>query len=258
MAADPGNGYIVQPVVKALRVLELVAEHGHDVSLTAVCKGTGIPKTSAFRYLQTLTATGFLEHDALRDRYGVGPRFRTIARADNSLNRLRQLAHPHMRSLVAEFSETVNLAIEADHQVVYVDVLEADRPLRIQARIGTRHPMHSTALGKAILAFLPPAEQQAYFDHPLTEMTGRTMVERQAIERQLRKAARIGYATESGENEDGAMCIGAPIFDAEHHPVAAISLSAPLQRAQPDLVARVADKLMEAARTISVRFGADL
>jgi IclR family acetate operon transcriptional repressor len=252
------TAYIVQPVVKALRVLEFVAEHGHDVSLTTVCKRTGIPKTTAFRYLQTLTSTGFLEHDALRDRYGIGPRFRTIARADNSLNRLRELARPQMQALVAEFSETVNLAIETENQVVYVEVQEADRPLRIQARIGTRHPMHSTALGKAILAFLPLPEQQAYFDHPLTEMTGRTVVEKQAIERQLRKAEKLGYATESGENEDGAMCIGAPIFNTDHYPIAALSLSAPLQRVQPDLVARAGQKLMEAARMISTRLGADL
>jgi IclR family KDG regulon transcriptional repressor len=248
MAKETENAYVVQPVLKALRVLELVAEHGHDVSLTTVSKGTGIPKTVA----------GFLDHDAKRDKYGVGPRFRTIARADNSLNRLRQLAHPQMQALVAEFSETVNLAIESENQVVYVDVLEADRPLRIQARIGTRHPMHSTALGKAILAFLPLSEQQAYFDHPLTEMTGRTVVEKQSIERQLRKAAKLGYSTESGENEDGAMCIGAPILNGEGYPIAAISLSAPLQRLQPDLVLRAGERLIEITKTISDRLGSNV
>lgn len=255
MSKREKDTYLVQPVLKALRVLEVVAEQGHDVSLATVCSLTGIPKTSAFRYLQTLVAAGFLGHDTRRDRYASGMKLSGIAKADTSLRRLREVAYPHLQELVAEFRETVNLAVPMENTIVYVDVLEVERPLRIQAQVGMRHPMHSTALGKAILAFLPPEEQAAYFSHPLTEMTGRTLLEKQAIRRQLQRAAALGYASESGENEDGAMCIGAPILDTDQRPIAAISISAPLQRSTRDLVKSAGTALIGVARTISTRVG---
>ena len=250
------NPYIVLPVMKALKVLAMVAGRGHEVSLTTVSKELGIPKTTTFRYLQTLTEAGFINHDHANDKYGLGPRFRSIAKADSSLHNLRTLARPLMVELVAEFNETINLAIESDGHIVYIDIVEANRSLRMQARIGERHPMHSTALGKAILAFLPADERESYLSSPLTEMTGRTLINQADIGRQLRQAMKLGYATETGENEDGAMCIGSPILDEMNYPVAAISLSAPLQRMPRDLAARAGIKLAAAARRMSQQLGA--
>lgn len=258
MSEAPKDNYIVKPVMKALRVLELVAEQGQYVSLHTICKSSGIPKTTTFRYLQTLVQAGFLDHDRVRDRYSVGHRFRSIAEADTSLNRLRQIARPYMQGLLDSFDETVNLAVAAENQVVYIDIVDSTRPLRIQARIGARHPMHSTALGKAMLAYMPSAERQAYFDHPLTEMTGRTMLEQQEIERQLRQIVKTGYSTETGENEDEAMCIGAPILDTENYPIAAISISAPLHRMSREKAVEVGAVVASAAQAVSIRMGANL
>lgn len=257
MAAKGANPYVVLPVMKALRVLELVTSRGTDVSLTVVSRELAIPKTTTFRYLQTLSEAGFLSHDVTSDKYGVGPRFRMIAKADTSLHSLRTHARPVMVELVDEFNETVNLAIEGQGHVVYVDIVEANRSLRMQARIGERHPMHSTALGKAILAHLPAGEREAYFARPLTERTGRTLIERPEIERQLRQVTKLGYATETGENEDGAMCIGAPILDDTGYPIAAVSLSAPLQRMPRDLAAKAGEKLLLAARRMSARLSGE-
>ncbi|KRE12784.1 hypothetical protein ASE66_20035 [Bosea sp. Root483D1] len=249
------NPYVVQPVMKALKVLELVARHGHEIALTAVSKELRIPKTTTFRYLQTLTAAKFLDHNRATDRYTLGPQMRAIARADASVSKIRTLARPAMTELMHEFNETVNLAVKGNGTIVYIDLIEANRSLRMQARIGDSHPMHSTALGKAILAFLPEAERQRQLDLPLTERTGRTLLEREEIERQLRQVARTGYATEMGENEDGAMCIGAPILDENGYPVAALSISAPLMRMPHSLAAKAGARLREIAAGISARLG---
>ncbi|MDB5506690.1 MAG: hypothetical protein JWR75_1328 [Devosia sp.] len=254
MADKRVNPYIVQPVMKALKVLELVAERGHDLSLTAISKRLSIPKTTTFRYLQTLTGAGFLVHDSRNDCYGIGPRFRTIAKADTSLHNLRSIARPLMLELVGEFNETVNLAIRGEGgNVVYVDIVEANRSLRIQGRVGDRHPMHSTALGKAILGFVPAAEQRSYLDQPLMEMTGRTLIDKSYIERQLREVAKLGYATEQGENEDGAMCVAAPILDETARAIAAVSVSAPLQRMPRSLAATAGLRLVGIAQRITTQ-----
>ena len=154
-----GDDYIVQPVMKALQVLEHVARQSHEVTLTEIVSELKLPKTTVFRYLQTLSAASFLHHDQKRDRYGVGLRFRALAKADKNLQRLRVLAQPEMLGLMKTFNETVNLGILSDRHIVYVDMVEPQRTARIHARVGDRHPVHSTSLGKAIAAFLPEPRQ---------------------------------------------------------------------------------------------------
>ena len=105
------NPYVVQPVFKALKVLEYVARQGHDVTLTEVASELALPKTTAFRYLQTLTVAAFLSHDQAHDRYGLGSRFHALANADTSLRRLRDVAHPMMEDLGRSFNETINLGV---------------------------------------------------------------------------------------------------------------------------------------------------
>ena len=120
------NPYVVQPVMKALKVLELVARHGHESALTAVSKELRIPKTTTFRYLQTLTAAGFLDHNRTNDRYMLGPQMRSMARADASVSKIRAFARPVMTELMHEFNETVNLAVKGNGTIVYIDLIEAN------------------------------------------------------------------------------------------------------------------------------------
>jgi IclR family transcriptional regulator, KDG regulon repressor len=250
------SGYIVQPVSKALRVLVHVAEKGHGVPLAEVAAEVRLPKTTVFRYLQTLVAAEFLHHDAENDHYSVGHRFRALARADTSLQRLRELALPEMAELRRAFNETINLGIMVDGHIVYIDMMESGHALRMQTRIGDRDPVHSTSLGKAMLAFLPEAECAALIRRSLRARTARTVVDQPALLRQLAKAKRLGYAIEIGENEDGAMCIGAPILDGANRPLAALSLSAPEKRLTRTVAASAAAALCDAARRVSARFGA--
>ena len=253
----PGDGYIVQPVMKALQVLEYVARQGHAVTLTETVHELKLPKTTVFRYLQTLSAAAFLDHDQKRDRYGVGVRFRDLARVDQSLQGLRDVAQPEMRKLMETFHETVNLAVLSDSEIVYIDMIDPGRPLRAHARVGHRHPVHSTSLGKAMMAFLPDAAAHPIGESELPAVTINTLTDARSIRRQVDDVRRRGYAIEIGENEDGLMCIGVPIFDRTGYPFAAISLSAPQSRMKPEAAARAAEALKSAARRISLRLSSD-
>ncbi|HEV2515903.1 MAG TPA: IclR family transcriptional regulator [Devosia sp.] len=250
-----GGDYIVLPVMKALQVLDYVARQGHDVTLTETVQELRLPKTTVFRYLQTLSAAQFLEHDLKRDRYGVGSKFRSLARVDQELQGLRDIAQPEMRTLMETFHETVNLAVLSENEVVYIDMLEPGRPLRANARIGHRHPAHSTSLGKAMMAFLPDAGALA-LSSDLPQRTINTLTDADKLRRQVDDVRRRGYAIEVGENEDGLMCIGVPILDRTGYPVAAMSLSAPERRMKPELTMVAADALKGAARRISTHLGA--
>lgn len=250
--ASLGDDYLVQPVLKALQVLDYVVRQGRDVTLTETVRELGLPKTTVFRYLQTLSACEMLEYDLSRDRYRSGPRFRDLAEVDEERHALKTLAHPEMSHLVAQFNETINLAVLADHDVVYLDLAEpSSRQVRTQAKIGQRHPVHSTSLGKAIVAFLPETEAEPILARALAPLTLKTLTDARSLRRQIEDVRRQGFAVENGENEDGFMCIGVPIFGRAGSPVAAMSLTAPQSRMRPEISSRAVEQLRGAASRIS-------
>lgn len=250
LRTDP---YIVLPVEKALGVWMHVAECGHMVSLKSVSAALGIPKTTTFRYLQTLVKAGLLQQDPGSELYMLGARFHSIARNDASIAKARELARPFMANLTSEINCTVNLAVKALNSIVYLDVIATRGGYQTKARRGDANPLHSTALGKAILAFLPKEQLQDYLRQPLSERTGRTLIEVKGLESQLRRVAANGYAMESGENEDGAMCIGAPVLDANEFPLLAISVSVPLTEMSTSKGMEIGTRLLVTAREISLR-----
>lgn len=251
----PADPYLVAPVAKALAVLAFVEDAGQEVGLSDVARALGLPKTSAFRYLYTLAAAGFVGYGTGRDRYRPGPRLHRGREGETDVQRLRELAIPAMSGLRKRFNETINLGVPDRDRVVYAEMIESSRALRMQARIGERHPLNSTSLGKAILAFMPEEERAPLLASPLKAMTGRTTTDVAQLRRQLREIARKGYAVEIGENEEGLMCIGVPILERGGRPVAALSLSAPEARLTRPLRLEVIAALRAAAATVSRRLG---
>ncbi|MDB5474338.1 MAG: Transcriptional regulator [Devosia sp.] len=245
-----GDQYSVLPVAKAMQVFAYVASQAHDVTLTEVVQALGMPKTTVFRYLQTLSAAGLFAHDIVQDRYGVGNRFRELARVDALYHSLRSTAEGELDELVDDFRETVNLAVLADHEVVYVDIREATRSQRFQARIGHRHPVHSTSLGKAMAAFLPLEAVERLVRPQFEQRTYRTLTDARTFRRHVEETRKRGFAIETGENEDGVTCIGVPILDGKGYPIAAVSLSAPDTRMRAT-AERAAGALQDAARRIT-------
>lgn len=248
---EPTGAYVVRPVWKAMKVLAFVAESGRSVSLTEVAEALRLPKTTAFRYLQTLSASTFLEHHPREDRYELGARFRALARTDKSLHRLREVSLPIMRQLLEQFNETINLAIESNREMIYIEVIESTRTLRIGARVGTREPMHTTALGKAFLAYMDEPAREAIFRSGLAARTHRSLRDVRILKRQLDGVRQVGFAIDTGENEDGALCVGVPILDDLNHPIGALSLSAPERRHAGDLVDRASQALIKAGQAIT-------
>lgn len=248
--AKGGDQYSVLPVAKAMQVFAYVAAQPHDVTLTEVAQALGMPKTTVFRYLQTLSSAGLFAHDIARDRYGVGDRFRQLARIDAVYHTLRTSARTELDLLVGGFRETVNLAVLSDHDVVYVDIREATRSQRFQARIGHRHPVYSTSLGKAIAAFLPAETIETIVGPQFEQRTYRTVTDVRTFRRHVEQTRQRGFAMETGENEDGVTCIGVPIFDGKGHPIGAVSLSAPEKRMRV-MVDRAAEALQGAASRIT-------
>jgi IclR family KDG regulon transcriptional repressor len=246
--ADPR--YEVGPVARAAEVLAFVVVQPNSVSLTSVVEALDMPKTTVFRYLQTFAAAGLLHYHPATDRYGAGERFRAIAEQERFFTRLREAASAAIEHLARGFAETVNLGVLRNAEIVYVDIREAPRAHRFEARVGIGHPIHSTALGKAIVSGLPDSEVNRLIKTELMPRTTRTITDISSFRRQMREARRVGYAIDAGENEEGVFCVGVPIIDRAGRTIAAISLTAPHNR-MPHLKDRAISSLREAAGRIS-------
>lgn len=225
-----GDRYLVQPVLKAMQVLQLVCEAAEPVSLNQLVRDAVLPKTTVFRYLRTLSTLGFVEHDAEADRYRPGIGLWRLSHASSPYETLRQVCKPHMKRLRQRFNETINLGVLSGGEVFYLDVLESERSLRMQSSVGASDPLHSTALGKVFLAFRPPHERATLIPPTLARHTHNTITDRATLIEQLEFIRTTGYAIEVGENEEGSYCIAAPILDHRNVAVAAMSLSAPISR----------------------------
>ena len=222
--------YLVQPVLKAMQVLQLVCEAPEPVTLNQLVRGAGLPKTTVFRYLKTLTTIGLLEHDGEADRYRPGLGLWRLSHASGPYEMLKQVCKPHMKRLRQRFNETINLGVLSGGEVFYLDVLESERSLRMQSSIGATDPLHSTSLGKVFLAFSPPERRALLLVDELPQITPNTITDRGKLAEQLEIIWTTGYAIEIGENEEGSYCIAAPIRDGRNVAIAAISLSAPISR----------------------------
>jgi IclR family acetate operon transcriptional repressor len=245
--------YLVKPVFKALQVLIVLGDEHRPLTLTEICHRVRLPKTTVFRYLQTLAQCGFVTHDRQADMYHLGARLFELGQLAGQQLRIRDVALPVMTALRERFNETVNLGILDGYDVVYVEMVESHHSLRMQATLGSRDPAYSTALGKAILAFLD--EPARHLPARLTPRTVFTLHTRASVMQALAQVRQQGYSLDDQENEDGARCVGAPIFEYPGRVTAAISVSAPASRLRREQVGEVAAAVREAAATISRQLG---
>lgn len=245
--------YLVMPVRKALQLLDELAAAGRPLTLSELAERTAVPKTTAFRYLYTLRAAGFVAQDGQSEAYRVGPRLIAPPAPEAAIEALKQAALTEMKRLQSRFNETVNLGVLDGDEVVYVAMVGSTRSLRMEAALGARDPAHSTSLGKAILAARPRASRFEGLKRRLAARTPHSRTSRAALAEELEQAAARGYALDIEENEPGAHCVAAVIPGAL--PAAAISISGPAQRMPPPALQRCGQALMQAASAIAERLG---
>lgn len=169
-AAGADRDYTVRAVDRVCAILDLLQESVDGVSLIELAAATDMPKSSMFRYLWTLEAHRYVERDPASTLYRLGLGFAGMQ--SRQLEVLRHHSRPWMAKLRDEFGETVNLGIWDGASIIYLDIVESLRGVRLAARPGDRDPLHATALGKAIAAHLPEARVREALE--LTGMPRRT------------------------------------------------------------------------------------
>jgi DNA-binding IclR family transcriptional regulator len=214
-------------------------------------------RTMTYRLLRALSETGYVTHDPVRKHYSLGLRLLQLGAAVADHLDIAAVARPLLAALREETQETINLGVLDGNEIVYVAIMESPHGLRMAAQPGGRDPAHSTSLGKAILAFLPPAEREQIVNSllPLHALTPATLVEPEALARDLARTRERGYALDDEENEIGARCVGVPVLDGDSRPTAGLSVSAPVGRIDAARAEWIAARLWEASRIVSHHMG---
>lgn len=248
-----GDKYMVPVVKSTFRILEELSKAG-SLGLNAVTQRTGVSKSTVFRILSTLTNLGYVVRDADRN-YFVSPTVGDLVSEVAGAEALRRAALPHMLRLRDQYGETVNLGQLQLEKVTYIEVVPSEYALRLHERPGASVDLHASALGKAILAFMPEESAESLVrGRDLQMFTRNTITEAAEFMAELRRVRERGYAFDRGEISPLATCVAAPIMDAHGRPIAAMSVSGPTSRFNPRANSAVVESLLLAVADVSRQF----
>lgn len=253
---DRGQG--PRSVARVLQLLDRLAGAPQGASLAALAQAMAAPKTTLLGLLRGLAAEGYAvqAHGVWR----LGPEAHGLARAilaGQQDGGLRAAGRPILESLAEETGESAMLSVLAPDRgaMVYVEKVESRTALRFSASVGDRRPIHCTASGRIMLAYLPPPWPEEFLAKArLTPLTRTSVTDRRRLRRIVAEAREQGYAVTLGEATDGVVGVAAPVFDAGGGVIAAVVLAAPLPRAQPKLAA-LARQVRRAGRELSHQLG---
>jgi IclR family acetate operon transcriptional repressor len=209
---------------KALRVLEAAAAPNGPHRLADIAARAAVAKASAHRLLVMLVGDGYLTADG-GGRYGVGPRLHAFA-AEVSAQGPRDVAQllGGLQQVVG--GHTVHLALRSGDHATYIHKIDSDQPYQMASRVGMSIPLHCTAIGKAILAYLPNDELDSVVaTRGLPGRTPATITDRRRLDAELAFIRERGYAVDDEENESTIRCVGAPVLDAAGRPLGGVSVS---------------------------------
>ncbi|MDD5099646.1 MAG: IclR family transcriptional regulator [Syntrophales bacterium] len=256
--SKPSN--LVQTIERVSMILEMVGQNSRGMSIRDLSAGLNLPKGTIHRILASLSYFGYIRQEPVTKLYFLGLKLMDLnTQLGNQLD-FRKVAEPILGDLAEKTKQTVHLVILDRDEVVYVDKVETMQPaggLKMASRIGSRNPVHSSAVGKVLLSYYPDEDLTDFLQRKgLPRRTQNTITRRDDFRDHLKMVRSQGYATDDEENEQGIRCVGAPIFDDKGRPVAAISVSGSVFQMTKEAVQEVMKgEVMAAAAEISRKLG---
>lgn len=244
----PSNS--IQVIERLARLLDAIATQDEAASLKVLSAETGLHPSTAFRILASLAEQGFVERTS-RGNYQLGIKLMQLGSRVSAGTDVRKIALPLMEKLRDALDETVNLTVREGDEVVYIERTLAKRMIRVEQVIGSRAPLHVTAVGKLMLGAQGEAACRGYAKRSkLPPYTANTHTTVEALLQDCLEAARRGYACDNEEAELGVGCIGTLIRDAGGHVVAGLSVSAPIERRRNEWIAQVRETAAQISRLL--------
>lgn len=240
----------IQVIDRLTALLEVIARHRDPVSLKVLAADTGLHPSTAFRILAAAIENGLVAREGTGYRLGI--RLLQLGSRVASHQDLRRAARPLMESLRDGIGETVNLTVRQGDEVVYLDRALPERMMRVEQRIGSRAPLHVTAVGKLMLGEAGEAACRDYARRTgLPGYTRYSFTDAEELVQHVSGCLRAGFAYDDEEAETGVGCIGVLVHDDAGNIVAGLSISAPIERRQEEWV----ELLKDVGRELELRLG---
>ncbi|BDV31777.1 IclR family transcriptional regulator [Microbacterium terricola] len=249
---DEGEGVLARVV----RVLDCFTDDEPAVTAAQLADRTGLPTSTLHRQLATLTELGLLTRTT-GHRYTIGPRLWELGELSPLSVRLRETALPHMLRLYEATGENVHLAVldppaPETAQALYVGRITGQESIPTLSRMGGRHPLHSTGVGKALLATRDADWLDRFFVRPLERETTHTITSAEVLREDIARTRARGYATTREEMTLGNVSVAASVARIEGLPPIAIGTVVHIERADErrlsSLVVQTAKDLAKALR----------
>ncbi|MFA7386291.1 MAG: IclR family transcriptional regulator [Thiohalobacteraceae bacterium] len=245
--ANPSS---IQVVDRLTALLEALARNRGAVGLKLLAADTGLHPSTAFRILASAVENGLVAREG--SNYRLGLRLLQLGSRVASHQDLRREARPVMEALRDAIGETVNLTVREGDEVIYLDRALPERMMRVEQRVGSRAPLHVTAVGKLMLGEGDETACREYARRTgLPGYTRYSFTDEEQLVQHVSGCVRAGFAYDDEEAETGVGCIGVLVHDERGEILAGLSISAPIERRRDDWVA----PLKEAAKQLSARLG---
>lgn len=239
-------------VERALNILEATANRRDGLTNSEISRKLGIPKSSASYILRTLERRGYLRRDTESGRYRLGLKILSLGGDAQANLDIADVALPFMRALEEKIHMTVHLAVLDQGEAVYIEKVETPGFFKVNTWVGRRMFLHSTSVGKCLLAWLPKQEVETIVKQQgLKKRTPKTITTMTRLLVDLERVKNEGYAVDDEENSLGARCLGAPVFEVTGTVIAALGASGTLTQVEEDSMPRLAEAVKETARRIS-------
>ncbi len=253
-----GRAGSIQSLERAFALLEEIGRNRDGITLSELGKRVGLHNSTAFHLLKTMALLGYIEQAKDSKRYRVGRRLFTLAAAALDEIELVNLATPVLESLTRATGECAHFAIRSGDDIVVLAKTAGTGMFQMVDRAGVVRPAHCTALGKVLLAALAPEQVERYVrGHGLRRFTPKTIVEREALLRELADVRRTGIGFDDGEFDAEARCVAVPVRDFTGQVAGAIGLSGPIWRLSKEALQGKAQQVREAAADLSRELGFD-
>lgn len=247
------------PALKSLFILETLAKRGSYLGINEISALTGLSQSTVHRVLGEMVHIGFVEKNEKYKKYRVGMRAAILASHFMQSNNVVSFSREEMLRLNTLTGETIHLLAISDNSVIYLNKINTSHTLGLMSYIGKINPLHCTAGGKCIAAFMDEGWVERYLaSSNRMRYTENTLTTPDELRREFELIRQQGYALDRSEHHRDVNCVSAPIFDQTGRPVAAISISAPSYRFPLEKAIELAQEVMASCQVVSQMMGSDI
>lgn len=247
---------IIQSVDRALSILDLFDEYDKELRLTEINERMGLHKSTVHSLLKTLQMHHYIEQNPENGKYCLGMKLFERGHYVIQSMDLRNVAKEHLVELSKETNKTVHLVILDGKEGIYIDKVESSNATVLYSKIGRRVPIHSSGVGKALVAFKTSEELEKILDgYDYIQQTQNTLTDKGSFLTELETIRERGYATDNEENEPGVYCVAMPVRDYTGQVIAAISSSTAVSQVTNHVVEKSVENLKRTAAQISKKMG---